>query len=135
MKVTSYLYFDGRCEEAIAFYQKALGAQVLMMMRFKDSPEPHPPGTVAPGNEGKIMHATIRIGESEVHASDGECSGRKKFDGFGLALNVDDAAAADKFFAALADGGTILMKLQKTFFAAAFGMVTDRFGVPWLIIA
>ncbi|HET9668478.1 MAG TPA: VOC family protein [Casimicrobiaceae bacterium] len=135
MKVESYLFFDGRCEEAIDYYKRALDAEVVMMMRFKDSPEPPQPGMLAPGSENKIMHATMRIGETNVMASDGDCRGATKFDGFGLALEVRDAAEAKRRFDALADGGQTVMPLGKTFFSPCFGMVKDRFGVQWMVLA
>jgi PhnB protein len=135
MKVESYLFFDGRCEEAIDYYKRALDAEVVMMMRFKDSPEPPQPGMLAPGSENKIMHATMRIGETNVMASDGDCRGATKFDGFGLALEVRDAAEAKRRFEALADGGQTVMPLGKTFFSPCFGMVKDRFGVQWMVLA
>src|SRR5262245_20786977 len=132
--VTPYLFFDGRCEEAIEFYKKALGAEVGMMMRFNESPEKPPPGMVPPGSENKIMHACIRINGADVMASDGNANGKPKFEGFSLTLNANNEAAADRMFAALADGGQVQMPLGKTFFAKRFGMVADRFGVGWMII-
>ncbi|HET8584232.1 MAG TPA: VOC family protein [Casimicrobiaceae bacterium] len=135
MKVESYLFFNGRCEEAIDYYKRALDAEVVMMMRFKDSPEPPQSGMLAPGSENKIMHATLRIGETNVMASDGDCRGTVAFDGFGLALEVRDAAEAKRRFDALADGGQTVMPLAKTFFSPCFGMVKDRFGVHWMVMA
>jgi PhnB protein len=132
--VQSYLFFDGRCEEAIEFYRRALGAEVSMLMRFKDSPEPHQPGCVAPGSENKIMHASLRIGETTVMASDGRCTGKPSFQGFSLSLTAPTEAQADRWFAALADGGQVQMPLAKTFFSPRFGMVADRFGVSWMIL-
>ena len=134
MPVEPYLNFDGRCEEAIEFYKKALGAEVVMLLRVSDSPE-QPPGGIAPGTENKIMHATLRIGGTNVMASDGYCKGGSEFKGITLSLGVPDDAAADRAFNALSDGGQIQMPLTKTFFASRFGMVADRFGVPWMIIA
>jgi PhnB protein len=130
-----YLFFDGRCEEAIAFYKKALGAEVEMMMRFKEAPEQPPPGTVPPGSENKVMHACLRINGSSVMASDG-CAqqGKPKFEGFSLTVNAKDETEADRMFAALADGGQVQMPLGKTFFAKRFGSVSDRFGVGWMVI-
>ena len=117
-----YLFFDGRCEEAIAFYKKALGAEVEMMMRFKEAPEQPPPGTLPPGSENKVMHACLRINGSSVMASDGCAQGGKpKFQGFSLSVNAKDEAEADRMFAALADGGKVEMPLAKTFFAKRFG--------------
>jgi PhnB protein len=135
MQVQPYLFFDGRCEEAIEFYRKTLGAEVLMLMRFKDSPEPPPPGAVRPGSENKVMHASLRIGETTVMASDGQCSGTPSFQGFALSVGVPDAATAERVFAALGEGGKVQMPLGKTFFAKSFGMLTDRFGVGWMVIA
>lgn len=134
MRVTPYLFFDGRCEEAIEFYKKALGAQVGMMMRFNESPDPHPPGMMPPGSENKIMHATLRIGDTTVMASDGHAKGQPKFEGFSLSLNAKNEAEADRLFAALADGGQVRMPLTETFFSPSFGMVADKFGMGWMII-
>jgi PhnB protein len=105
MEIQPYLFFDGRCDEAIEFYVKTLDAKVEMLMRFKDSPEPHPPGMLPPGAENKVMHASLRIGPSVISASDGQCAGQPKFQGFGLTLYVADDAEADLMFAALGDGG------------------------------
>jgi PhnB protein len=134
MQVQSYLCFEGRCEEAIEFYKKALGAKVDMLMRFKDSPEPPQPGCMAPGSEDKIMHASLQIGDTRVMASDGRCTGNPKFEGFALSLDAKTEPEADRLFNALADGGQVQMPLTKTFFAPRFGMVADRFGVTWMII-
>ncbi len=133
MQVQPYLFFDGRCEEAVEFYRKALGAEVTMLMRFKDSPEPHQPGMVPPGSENKVMHATFRIGDATVMASDGRCQGRPTFQGFSLSIAAPDAAKADTLFASLAEGGQVQMPLTKTFWSPRFGMVADRFGVSWMI--
>lgn len=134
MLVQPYLNFDGRCEEAIDFYKRAVGAEVTMMMRFKEAPEPPPPGSMAPGTENKIMHSSLRIGDSVVMASDGYCQGKGKFDGVSLALTAANAAEADRRFKALADGGEVRMPLTKTFFSPAFGMLTDKFGVSWMVV-
>jgi PhnB protein len=133
MQVQPYLFFDGRCEEAIEFYRGALGAEVEMLMRFRDSPEPPTPGMVPPGAEDKVMHASLRIGGSTVLASDGRCVGQPNFQGFALSLTVPDENAAEKLFAVLAEGGQVRMPLTKTFFSPRFGMVADRFGVAWMI--
>ena len=134
MLVQSYLFFDGRCDEAIEFYRRTLGAEVTMLMRFKDSPEPHQPGMIPPGSENKVMHSSLRIGETTVMASDGRCLGRPSFQGFSLSLTVPNDAEAERLFAKLADGGQVQMPLAKTFFSSRFGMVADRFGVSWMII-
>ncbi len=133
MQVQSYLNFDGRCEEAIEFYRSALGAEVLMLSRFKDSPEPHSPGMIPPGAENKVMHASFRIGDSTVMASDCHSGGKPSFQGFSLSLTVANDAEAEQRFAALADGGQVQMPLAKTFFSSSFGLVADRFGVSWMI--
>jgi PhnB protein len=133
MQVQPYLFFDGRCEEAVEFYRRALGAEVTMLMRFKDSPEPYAPGMVPPGAENKVMHTSFRIGETTVLASDGRCVGQPSFQGFSLSLTVPDDAEAERLFAALADGGQVQMPLAKTFFSPRFGMVADRFGVSWMV--
>jgi PhnB protein len=128
MQIQPYLFYNGRCDEAIEFYRAALGAEVTMLMRFKDSPEPASHGT-----EEKVMHANLRIGDTTVLVSDGRCSGQLDFQGFALSLTVPDDAAAGRLFAALGDGGQVQMPLTKTFFSSKFGMVADRFGVLWMI--
>jgi PhnB protein len=105
-----------------------------MLMRFKDSPEPHQPGMIPPGSENKVMHSSLRIGETTVMASDGRCLGQPNFQGFSLSLTVPNDAEAERLFAKLADGGQVQMPLAKTFFSSRFGMVADRFGVSWMII-
>jgi PhnB protein len=131
MQVQPYLFFDGRCQEAIDFYRQALGAEVLMQMAFKDSPEP----TMAPPEAGdKVMHAALRIGETQVMMSDGMCNGKPTFSGFALSLSPPDTATAQRIFTALGEGGVVNMPLAKTFFAASFGMVNDRFGVTWMVM-
>ena len=131
--VQPYLVFDGCCEEAIEFYHQALGAEKIMLMRFKDSPEPLQPGCLPSGSENKVMHALFRIGETEVMASDGHCTGQPVFKGFSLSITLTSEADADRFYAALAEGGQIQMPLAKTFYSPRFGMVADRFGVGWMI--
>jgi PhnB protein len=131
--VEPYIFFNGACEQAIEFYRKALGAEVEMRMRFKESPEPPPPGTVPPGFENKIMHASFRVGQSRIMASDGCSADKPSFQGFSLSLSLPNEKDADRAFAALADGGEVQMPLTKTFWSPRFGMVTDRFGIGWMI--
>ncbi len=132
MVIQPYLFFDGRCEEAVAFYRRALGAEVIELMRFDEAPE-------AAGCEGaadngaKVLHASLRIGETMVMASDGRCGGQPDFRGFSLSLTAADAAEANRLFAALADGGTVQMPLHEAFFSPCFGIVADRFGVSWML--
>lgn len=133
MQVQSYLNFDGRCEEAVEFYRRALGAEVMMLMRYKDSPEPSAPGMIPPGAENKVMHTSFRIGATTVMASDCHCQGRPNFQGISLALTSASEAEAERLFAALSDGGKAAMPLTKTFFSPRFGVVADRFGVTWMI--
>jgi PhnB protein len=133
MGIEPYLFFNGRCEEAVEFYRKALGAEVLMMMRFKESPESPPPGVLPPGCEDKVMHASLRVGDATMMASDGSCNGQANFQGFSLSLTAADEADAKRKFAALAEGGQVQMPLGKTFWSPCFGMVADRFGVGWMI--
>ena len=132
MQLQPYLFFDGRCEEALNFYEQALGAEVMMLMRFKDSPEPHPSGIPA-GAENKVMHTCFRIGETTLMASDGHCQGQMTFQGVALAVTVANEADVDRCFNALADGGQVQMPLDKTFWSPRFGMVTDRFGLCWMV--
>jgi len=133
MLVEPYLFFEGRCEEAIEFYSRALGAEVTMLMRYADSPEPPPPGVLPPGSENKIMHASLRVGDTTVMASDGKCAGQAGFQGFSLSIAVPDEVQADKLFSALAEGGQVQMPLAKTFWSPRFGMLSDRFGISWMI--
>jgi PhnB protein len=133
MLVQPYLNFDGRCEEAIKFYQGAVGAEVIMLMRFKDSPEPPPPGAGPAPSPDKVLHGAFKIGDSTVLASDGHCQGRESFKGFSLSLTVPDEAAAERVFRALGQGGQVTMPLTKTFFSPKFGMLTDRFGLGWMV--
>ena len=133
MPVTPYLFFDGRCEEALDFYKKALGAEVGMVMRFKECPDT-PPADCVPADNNKIMHSAFQIGGTVVMASDGMAKGNPKFDGFALSVNARDETEADREFEALAQGGQIQMPLGKTFFAKRFGMVADKFGVNWMVI-
>lgn len=134
MQIQPYLFFDGRCDKAIEFYQRALGAKVTMLMRFKDSPEPPQPGMNPPGSENKVMHMSFTVGETTILASDGQCLGQPSFKGFALSLTAPNDQEAQRLFNALADGGQVQMPLTKTFFSSCFGMVADRFGVSWMII-
>jgi len=135
--VQPYLFFEGRCEEALEFYRKTLGAEVTMMMRFKDTPESPDPsggcGGAMPAGD-KVMHADFRIGTSTLMASDGNCGGKQSFQGISLSYSAATEAEADKAFAALAEGGEIQMPMMKTFFSPRFGMVADKFGVSWMVI-
>jgi len=133
MQVQPYLSFEGRCEEAIEFYRSAVGAEVLMLMRYKEAP-PSEQGMTSPDSADKVMHAHIKIGDSSVMMSDGRCGGNPSFAGFGLSLGVSSEAEAARAFKALEAGGKAFMPLAKTFFAAQFGMVTDRFGVMWMVL-
>lgn len=133
MQIQPYLFFEGRCEEALDFYRSVLGAEITLLMRYKESPEPPPPDCLAPGNEEKVMHASVRIGETTIMASDGMCQGKPNFQGFSLALNVASEAEVDRIFNALAQGGEVRMPLDKTFWSPRFGMVADRFGVGWMV--
>ena len=133
MQVQPYLFFDGRCEEAINFYRKAAGAEVVMLLRFKESPEPPQPGMLPPGAENKVMHAALRVGGSTVLMSDGQCKGKPSFQGVALSLTVANEAEADRVFAALGDGGQVQAPLSKNFFSPRFGMLSDRFGVNWMV--
>ncbi len=142
MQVQPYLFFDGRCEEALDFYKAKLGAEVTMLMRFGESPEPPSPEMCAsgapdfsaPGFKEKVMHSNLKNGDSELMASDGMAGGKPKFEGFSLSLTATDEAQAQRLFAKLADGGKVQMPLMKTFFSPRFGMVADKFGVGWMII-
>jgi PhnB protein len=132
MTIQPYLFLDGNCEEAIEFYRRALGAEVQMLMRFKECPEPMPNAT--PDSPEKVMHASLQIAGSTVLMSDGRCMGQPSFQGFALSLTVKDEAQAERLFGALGDGGQVQMPLAKTFFSPRFGMVADRFGMSWMIV-
>jgi len=130
--IQPYLFFSGRCEEAVEFYRSALGAEVDLLLRYRDSPEPMPPESIPPGWEDKIMHVDIRIGGALVMASDA-CGEAEAISGFAVALNVATEAESDRYFNALTEGGQVIMPLGKTFWSPRFGMVTDRFGVCWMV--
>ncbi|WP_250493192.1 VOC family protein [Caballeronia sp. GAWG1-1] len=143
MQVQPYLFFEGRCEEAITFYRESLGAQVLMMMRFRDNPDAGKSGGgnqaasgcgMPPGSEDKVMHVAFTVGQSMLMASDGMCSGKPNFQGVSLSISTEDEQEAEKFFHALSDGGQVQMPLTQTFFAKRFGMVQDKFGVSWMVV-
>jgi PhnB protein len=131
MQVQPYLFYDGRCEEALEFYKKAIGAKVGMLMRFKDAPDQ---SMMAPGVEEKVMHAQMKIGDTDVLVSDGHCQGKMNFQGFALTINAKDEAEADKVFGALSEGGQVTVPLAKTFFSKRFGMLADKFGVGWMVL-
>ncbi len=129
--IQPYLFFNGRCEEALNFYRKTVGAETVMLMRFKESPDQ---SMVAPGTGDKVMHLSFRIGNTTLMASDGQCQGTAKFEGFALTFNARNEAEADTVFADLSQGGQVQMPMTKTFFSPRFGMVADRFGVSWMVI-
>lgn len=131
MQVQPYVFFEGRCEEAAAYYRRVLGAEITMLMRFKDCPDPLP--NMPPGSGEKVMHMSLRIGETTMLASDGMCGGAASLSGFALSLTVADEAEARRVFEALADGGQVRMPLGRTFFSPSFGMLADRFGVAWMV--
>ena len=132
MKVEPYLMFEGRTEEALQFYQQKLGAKVEAIIRYKENPEPK---YNPPNSDEKVMHSLFRIGDAQIMASDGNCTGKPGFQGFALTLNAANAAEAKQRFNALAEGGKVQMPLNETFFAKSFGMVADRFGVNWMVLA
>ncbi len=132
--IQPYLFYEGRCEEALDFYAKALGAKVEMKMRYSESPEGGCPAGMPAGSESKIMHSAFRIGESTVMASDGLNSGKADFKGVTLSISMDDEAGVKRAFDALSAGGNVIQPLMKTFFSPAFGMVADKFGVPWMVL-
>jgi len=130
MLVQPYLNFDGRCDEALEFYKKAIGAKVGMLMRFKDAPDQ---SMISPGSENKVMHSSFQVGETTIMASDGRCTGKAYFHGIALSITANSEAEADKLFGGLAEGGQVNMPLSKTFFSPKFGMLSDKFGVGWMI--
>ncbi|WP_075215907.1 VOC family protein [Mongoliimonas terrestris] len=134
MMVQPYLFFDGRADEAASFYQAVLGAEVLERMTFGDAPDPPPPGMLPPGSEGKVMHMTLKLGDSLVHLSDGGCGSAAAFQGFQLAVTLEDPATLDRIADRLVDGGQVTMPAGENFFARRFVMLNDRFGVAWALI-
>ena len=130
--VQPYLFFGGRCEGALEFYRTAIGAQVDLLMHYKDSPEPQPPGMLPAGYENKVMHASFRVGGSALMASDG-CGDAPSFAGFSLSIAVPTEEEANRVFASLVEGGEVRMPLAKTFWSPCFGMLTDRFGIGWMV--
>ena len=135
MNVEPYVFFDGKCEEAMEFYKGAVGARVEAVLRFKEHPDAGKPGTIPPGSENKVMHALFKIGDTKIMASDGQCQGKPSFQGFALTINAANDAEAEKLFGALGKGGQVTMPLTETFFATRFGMVADKFGVNWMVLA
>jgi PhnB protein len=132
MNMQPYLFFNGRCEEAIEFYKTAVGAELQMLMRHKDSPMPQA-GQLPQGSEQKVMHAAFRVGDTVVMASDGMCDGKPVFNGFALSIALASEVQARDVFAKLSDGGNVRMPVEKTFWSPAFGMLADRFGVSWMV--
>jgi len=133
MNVQPYLFFEGRADEALGFYAQVFGVQPTVM-RYRDAPDPPPPGMLPPGSEGKVMHADFKVGDTLVMLSDGMCSGTLRFDGFSLALACTTQADARRTFDALVAGGQVTMPLGKTFWSPLFGMLKDRFGVGWMVM-
>jgi PhnB protein len=133
MHIEPYLFFDGRCEEAIEHYRNTIGATIENIVRFKDSPEPNS-GTMPPGSDNKIMHASFRVGDSRINCSDGMCQGKPAFQGVSLVIETKTDAEAEKVFKALSDGGAVHQPLIQTFFSSRFGMLADRFGVAWMVM-
>jgi len=134
MAIQPYLNFDGRSDEAAAFYKKALGAEVEMLMRFKDNPEPQSSECTMASPPDKVMHMCLKIGEDRIMASDGACKGQAKFEGISLTYTAANETDAKRVFGALGDGGNVQMPMAKTFFSPAFGMVADKFGVSWMVL-
>jgi PhnB protein len=131
MQVQPYLFFDGRCEEALEFYQQAIGAKVDAIMRWKDNPDQ---STCTPQNAEKVMHASMKVGDVSVLASDGSCQGNPEFKGFALTISARTETEAEQLFGALSKGGQVRMPLTKTFFSPKFGMCADKFGVGWMVL-
>ncbi len=131
MKVQPYLFFDGKCEEALEFYKRALGAKVTALMRFSEGPDQ---AMVKPENKNKVMHSEFQVGEAVIMASDGYCNGAPSFQGFSLTITVPNDAEAKRVFDTISAGGEVKMPLEKTFFASSFGMAEDKYGVGWMVI-
>ena len=134
MNVQPYLSFEGRCQEALDFYKSAIGATIEVVMQFKDAPA-DVQMQISPGSKNLVMHSSFKVGDTQIMATDGQCSGTSKFSGITLTINAKDVAEAEKLFAAVGNGGQVLQPLTKTFFASKFGMVADKFGIMWMVIA
>ncbi len=134
MKLEPYLFFDGRAEEALEFYERGLGATVEGKMRFADSPDPVPTEYLPPGGAQKLMHASLLIEGQRLMLSDGCASDGSGFHGFSLALQYDQEVDARRAFDALCEGGSIQMPIGPTFFSPCYGQVLDRFGVQWMVM-
>ena len=134
MNVQPYLSFEGRCQEALDFYKSAIGATIEVVMQFKDAP-PDAQMQISPESKNLVMHSAFKVGDTQIMATDGQCSGKSQFSGITLTLNAKDIAEAEKLFAALGKGGQVMMPLGETFFAHRFGMLADKFGVPWMVLA
>ena len=130
MRVESYLFFKGQCEEAMNFYKDTVGLEVLFMMRFSESPDQ---SMTQPGMEDKIMHASVKIGDTPLMMSDGDCNGEMEFKGSSLSIGLDNEDEAKRIFDAMSAGGTVTMPLMKTFWSPCFGMFKDKFGIDWMI--
>lgn len=130
MKLVTYLTFAGRCAEAFRFYERALGGEILMMSTFADSPMA---SQVPPGEQGRIIHARLQVGDQLLMGSDCPPGMDVKPDGFSVSVQVDSVEEADRCFHALAEGGTVRMPIQQTFWSPRFGMLVDRFGIPWMV--
>jgi PhnB protein len=134
MTIEAYLFFNGRCDEAIEFYSRTLGAQATYLMRYRESPEPPVPGMLPPGFEDKVMHANLKIGDTTLMVSDGNSDAGPQFKGFSLTLSLSDEEAVRRAFSALAEDGQVIMPLSKTFWSPCFGMLSDRFGLGWMLM-
>ena len=131
-RIDPYLFLNGRADEAIAFYQDALGAELAMRMSFGESPEKSPM-PLPPGWDKKVMHAALKVGDTHLMLSDADCADDAQLKGFRLSLDCDDEASARRAFDRLADGGQVQMPLGKTFWSPLFGMLTDKFGIGWMV--
>lgn len=130
MNALPYLFFKGNCAEALAYYQQTIGATLSNVMLNKDAPNAE---ARMPGPDNMVMNAFLHIGQSTLMASDSPAEWYDKPKGFRVYLETDSAADADRIFAAFAEGGEVAMPLSATFWAELFGMVTDKFGTPWMV--
>jgi PhnB protein len=126
----SYIFFDGNCAEAMRFYEANLGGKLEALMTYDQSPDP---AQCPPGSAGRVMHASLKMGDRSLMASDSPAGMHQPMAGFALSLAYDTAAEANRIFDMLAAGGQVIMPMQKTFYAETFGMLNDRFGTPWMV--
>ncbi|WP_250124683.1 VOC family protein [Chroococcidiopsis sp. CCMEE 29] len=133
MKLNPYLMFNGQCEAAFKFYEQCLGGKITTMMPYGESPEPLMTDQLTPEWRNKIMHVSLTIGDQELMGSDSPPEYDEEAKGFSVSISLNDPIEGERIFNTLAENGTVRMPFQQTFWAYRFGMLVDRFGIPWMI--